>query len=68
MNETLPSKAWVIWSEEHGSWWAPGKWGYTKSLASAGRYSQAEAQEMCRRANLYCEPGTRNECALPDPL
>lgn len=59
---------WVIWSEEHGAWWAPGKWGYTESLAAAGRYTQEEALAICRSANFYCKPGTWKECCLPDPL
>jgi hypothetical protein len=59
---------WVIWSEEHGGWWAPGKWGYTRSLAAAGRYSQEEALAICHSANFYCKPGAWNECCLPDPL
>lgn len=55
---------WVIWSEEHGAWWAPGKWGYTKSLAEAGRFSEEDAQAICQSANAYCKPGTWNEYAF----
>jgi len=59
---------WVIWSEEHHAWWAKGKWGYTQSLASAGRYSQEQALAIVKEANALCETGTFHECALPDPL
>ena len=30
---------WLIWSEEHGAWWMPNAYGYTRSLADAGHYS-----------------------------
>lgn len=65
--EQPPMQAWVIWSEEHAAWWGPGKWGYTKSLASAGRYSQAEAQAICTQANFDSQAGggTWQECAFP---
>jgi hypothetical protein len=59
---------WVIWSEEHGMWWAPGGYGYTRSLRTAGRYSKEEANLICLRANQYVEPGAWNEVCLPDPL
>jgi hypothetical protein len=42
----------AIWSNEHRAWWAPGRWGYTHSLARAGRFTLAEATEICERANL----------------
>jgi hypothetical protein len=59
---------WVIWSEEHAAWWGPARWGYTESLAAAGRYSQEEALAIVKSANLYCKGGTWKECAFPDPL
>jgi len=81
---------WVIWSEEHGAWWAPawasvsaevvsnegdarirpdpGKFGYTRSLSKAGRYSEAEAREIAENANRFIEPPAFNEVAMPDPL
>jgi hypothetical protein len=62
-----PAKDWVIWSEEHAAWWGRARWGYTESLAAAGRYSQEEAQAIVRKANFYCKPGTWNECAFPLP-
>jgi hypothetical protein len=59
---------WIIWSEEHGGWWRPGKTGYTRQLIAAGRYGEAEAKEIVARANQYCVAGTFNEVAMPDPL
>jgi hypothetical protein len=58
----------VIWSEEHGAWWAPGRSGYTRSLSNAGRYSKEEAQEIVTGANKYLPAGRFNEVAVPDPL
>lgn len=42
---------WLIWSNEHGAWWKPGRYGYTKSRLEAGRYSFEEAAEICTDAN-----------------
>jgi hypothetical protein len=68
MSEEKTHDQWVIWSEEHGGWWAPGGYGYTRSLRAAGRYSKEEACSICLRANEYLESGTWNEVCLPDPL
>lgn len=46
---------WLIWSDEHGAWWAPDKAGYTRDLERAGRYSLAEATEICENANRYSD-------------
>lgn len=56
---------WLIWSEEHGAWWAPGEHGYTRSIVEAGRYSEDRAKEIVARANYPL--GTFHEIALPDP-
>lgn len=61
------SQCWLIWSEEHGAWWAPAKSGYTRSLQAAGRYSEEDARLICRSANFYCKPGSWKECCLPEP-
>lgn len=58
---------WVIWSEEHGGWWAPGHLGYTPSLEKAGRYTEAQACAIEERANKYRPAGTYHEIAMPDP-
>lgn len=60
--------AWVIWSEEHGAWWAPGGHGYILSLRQAGRYSAERAAAIVARANAHCRPGEFCEIAIPDPL
>jgi hypothetical protein len=56
----------VIWSEEHGGWWGPRRHGYTRKLTEAGRYEQAEAEEIVTKANKHSP--SWNEVALPDPL
>ena len=57
---------WVVWSEEHGAWWAPGRAGYVTSLARAGRYPKKEARQIEREANRYLREGIY-EVAMLDP-
>src|SRR6185437_4715576 len=40
----------LIWSHEHGAWWRPNRLGYTPVAALAGRYTEAEAREICENA------------------
>jgi hypothetical protein len=60
-------KAFLVWSEEHGAWWRPGRMGYTRSIREAGRYSLEDAADICERANRYVDDGF-NEVAVFDPL
>jgi hypothetical protein len=51
-------KYFLIWSEEHGAWWAPASRGYTRSMKRAGRYSKDEAERFSTSANgggTFCE-------------
>lgn len=68
MTTSVPAKGWVIWSEEHGAWWAPGGRGYILSLRHAGRYSAEHAAAIVARANAHCRPGVFYEIAIPDPF
>lgn len=43
---------WLIWSNEHNSWWAPSRRGYVNDVRFAGRYSFEEAVEIVRSANI----------------
>lgn len=52
---------WLVWSYEHDAWWRPGGFGYTSTLAQAGRYERAEADQIVARANRV----TVNEAAVP---
>jgi hypothetical protein len=45
----------LIWSNEHSAWWRLKRIGYTLIIGDAGRYSEAEAREICARAN-QCRP------------
>jgi len=40
----------LVWSHEHGAWWGPNGYGYTKGLMTAGRYSRDGALDICRGA------------------
>jgi hypothetical protein len=57
---------WVIWSEQHFEWWAPGGMGYTPSLALAGRFSRTRAETIAAEANRFLAPGVIHEVAMPD--
>ena len=48
-------KNYVIWSNEHGLWWAPGLGGYTPYFHTAGRYSEEEARGIVYDANCYLD-------------
>jgi hypothetical protein len=52
----------VIWSFEHKAWWAPNRYGYTRLLQEAGRYTKEQAEDIVADANIV--PGTENERAL----
>lgn len=47
------AKKWLIWSAEHAAWWGPGRSGYTKSYAQAGRYTLDEAIGICCQDNYW---------------
>lgn len=40
----------LVWSNEHDAWWRPNRSGYTHDVWQAGRYPEAEAVEICRKA------------------
>ena len=53
----------LIWSHEHSAWWGPERCGYTRSIGQAGRYSEADAMDICTNSI----PGTsRILGALPE--
>ncbi|WP_433520099.1 hypothetical protein ACQP2T_63905 (plasmid) [Nonomuraea sp. CA-143628] len=45
-----PVRIYLVWSNEHGAWWRPNRAGYTGDVWEAGRYAEAEAAEVCRKA------------------
>jgi hypothetical protein len=40
----------LIWSNEHKSWWGPNRAGYVARAVDAGCYSHAEALKICSDA------------------
>lgn len=56
---------WLVWSEEHGSWWRAGQRGYTTSILQAGMYTRVQADRIVREANDYS--ATINEIAVIAP-
>lgn len=61
------SELYLVWSNEHRAWWAPGECGYTIELDRAGRYTRERAIAICRRAMGGWRPGTPfNELAIKE--
>lgn len=53
----------LIWSNEHKSWWGANHRDYTNNIDFAGRYSEEEALKICNGANYGW-----NEDTLPMEL
>jgi hypothetical protein len=49
----MSERKYLIWSNEHGRWWAPHSCGYASIISNAGRYTKKEAAEICDGANKY---------------
>jgi len=47
--------AYLIWSYEHNSWWAPNHRGYTPEFDEAGRYSAQEAGDIVTQSIMMDE-------------
>jgi hypothetical protein len=66
----------LVWSHEHGLWWRANRAGYSGTVEGAGRYSRADAIEICAAArNGWPKDGPPSEipvrledvmeCSLP---
>lgn len=46
----IPQKTakWLVYSREHNLWWRAERCGYTVDRAKAGRYTQEEAESICK--------------------
>lgn len=59
---------WMIWSNEHRSWWMHEGWGYTTRIDRAGRFSERAAKEIVDRANIIPRnPPNEVMVLAPDP-
>lgn len=58
----------LVWSNEHASWWGKDRCGYTRIIANAGRYSRAEALSIAgtRGGGWYVHKGNPDEIAIPE--
>ena len=70
--KVIPDGYWLIWSNEHNAWWRPGRCGYTQDEKQAGRYSMAEAVDICSKAgdgrmNLHPNGKIPPEIPVPAP-
>ena len=63
----MAEEDYLIWSEEHGAWWGPHHYGYTRSMKKAGRYSKEQAEAISASANgggTFCEVPVRASLAI----
>ena len=51
-HDNMKSENWLIWSYEHDAWWKPNSMGYTRKYLEAGRYSEKEAERICKQADI----------------
>jgi hypothetical protein len=60
-----PGADWLVFSHEHSAWGRPARRGYTDRTSQAGRYTQAEAREICEKAAWRWHRGAGGPKALP---
>ena len=61
---------WLVYSREHNAFWRANRIGYTRNIDEAGRYSEAEARNICDDAALGrgpCGDDDVPEFAVPAP-
>ena len=56
----------LIWPNEHNSWWKADHLGYTDHAHLAGRYTKEEALQICNGANYGWDTDRRSN--TPDEL
>lgn len=56
----------LIWSNEHNSWWKANSAGYTDYTHLAGRYTKQQAIGICNDANFTWDTDKRSK--IPDEL
>lgn len=60
----LEEPRWLVWSNQHGAWWAPNSCGYRLNVAEAGRYTLTEAIAKTRLRSVV---GVPPELVVPSP-
>lgn len=63
-------KLWLVWSIEHGCWWATDSLGYRGTVEAAGRYTLAEAVRISRLRSPFVDrygKSHRAEMPIPSP-
>jgi hypothetical protein len=58
----------LIWSNEHGAWWAPNAMGYTNKVGNAGRFDRKTAADIVSQANLGLPANQPHEVAMLEPV
>lgn len=48
----MMGQLYLVWSNEHRMWWAPGHRGYVSIISQAGRYTRRQAEQICENANF----------------
>ena len=66
-DELTENRFWLVWSNEHGAWWGPARWGYEREIARAGRYLEPEADDIVDKANKFLPEGQINEVKVLAP-
>ncbi len=59
-------EVYLVWSNEHNSWWRANSGGYTSYVESAGEYTKEEALSICNGANY--DWNTDRLKKIPDEL
>lgn len=63
----LTEAMWLVFSHEHGAYWRPNRRGYTVHVESAGRYTYADAHQICDNARSPRGDEAPNEVVVPSP-
>lgn len=58
----------LIWSNEHNSWWSPNHSGYTQRVQYAGRFTLEEAIKICNGANYDWDADTVRKIPMELPV
>jgi hypothetical protein len=66
VNDRDAKEAFLIWSNQHKSWWRPNSQGYTYFVEKAGRYNREQAMRIAAQTWRHAENGPPDEIAIPE--